>query len=125
MLRNKCKRIKTIYAKSLRNNMTTPEKILWRKLKCKNLGVKFRRQSIILGYIVDFYCPKLKLVIEIDGDSHLNKQQYDKTREEHMLVKNIKTIRFSNNMILNNLDVAIEEIIKVINLSVKNKCSRE
>jgi very-short-patch-repair endonuclease len=54
----------------LRNNATKAEKILWQKLKNSRLGYKFRRQHSIKEYITDFYCPKLKLIIEIDGDVH-------------------------------------------------------
>ena len=56
--------------KNLRNNMTKAEIILWSKLKGKQLGYKFRRQHGIGKYIIDFYCPKLKLIIEVDGDVH-------------------------------------------------------
>jgi len=66
--------------KDLRNNSTPQEDILWSKLKHSQLGFKFRRQHSIGGYIVDFYCPSKKLVIEIDGPAHLLKEnrEYDK-----------------------------------------------
>jgi very-short-patch-repair endonuclease len=63
-------RLKQI-ARTLRNNMTLSEILLWKEIKGKKvLGYDFHRQKPLGEYIVDFYCPKLKLVIEIDGDSH-------------------------------------------------------
>ena len=71
MVRILNKSSQTPIRKFLRNHSTVPEKLLWEKLKGKQLlGFKFRRQHGIGNYIVDFYCPKLKLGIEIDGVSH-------------------------------------------------------
>lgn len=58
------------FARKLRNNPTNSEKIMWEELRGKKLGVKFRRQVVILGWIVDFYCPAKKLVVELDGRFH-------------------------------------------------------
>ena len=57
-------------AKELRREMTPAEKILWQEVRAKKLGVHFRRQQIIAGFIVDFYCHKGVLVVEVDGDIH-------------------------------------------------------
>jgi very-short-patch-repair endonuclease len=57
-------------AKELRRDMTPAEKILWQELRANKLGVHFRRQQVIAGFIVDFYCHKAGLVIEVDGDIH-------------------------------------------------------
>jgi len=64
-------------AKELRRDMTPAEKILWGKLRGNKLGVHFRRQQIIAGFIVDFYCHKAALVIEVDGDIHDLQQEED------------------------------------------------
>ncbi|WKZ37082.1 MAG: DUF559 domain-containing protein [Anaerolineales bacterium] len=56
-------------AKELRREMTPAEKILWQELRANKLGVRFRRQQVIQGFIVDFYCHKSALVVEVDGDS--------------------------------------------------------
>jgi very-short-patch-repair endonuclease len=70
-------------ARTLRKNMTLSEILLWQKIKGKQLlGYDFHRQKPILDYVVDFYCPKLKLVIEIDGDSHEGKENSDRIRQE-------------------------------------------
>ena len=72
-------------ARELRKNSTLSEVLLWNLLKNKRTnGLDFDRQRIIGNYIVDFYCSKLKLVIEIDGCSHDNKYIYDKTRDEYL-----------------------------------------
>lgn len=68
-------------AKELRNNVTQVEMILWGYLKTKPLGYKFRRQHPLLNYIADFFCYKLKLIIEADGSMH-NKEEVKKTDEE-------------------------------------------
>ena len=72
-------------ARNLRKNSTLSEVLLWNQLKQKRAnGLDFDRQKIIGNYIVDFYCAKLKLVIEIDGCSHDNKYLYDKIRHEYL-----------------------------------------
>jgi very-short-patch-repair endonuclease len=84
--------------KELRNNSTPEEILLWLKLKNSQLGFKFRRQHSIGGYIVDFYCPSKKLVIEIDGSQHFTKdgKEYDEIRSNYFKGLNIKVIRFTN-----------------------------
>lgn len=99
--------------KILRRQMPIPEHLLWDKLKNKKLdGHKFRRQFSIGLYIVDFYCPKKKLAIELDGDSHFTKEaiQHDKYRQKMIEALDIKVIRFTNTEIYKNLDKVVEEI---------------
>lgn len=85
--------------KRLRENQTKAEKILWGRLRNRRFqNLKFRRQYGIEEYIVDFYCSKLKLVIEVDGAQHYSEDglEYDRTREKFMESLGIKTIRFTN-----------------------------
>ena len=95
---------------TLRNNMTEPEKRLWGILRNHQLGVKFRRQHGIGHYIVDFYCPELKLIIEVDGESHFfeDAQAYDKIRDKFMLELGLTTIRITNTEIMQNIDGVCE-----------------
>ena len=75
------------YRKSLRNNATPAERFLWKHLKKKQLdGKRFLRQHSILNYIVDFYCPSEKLIIELDGEVHFNEeaQKYDAKRTKDL-----------------------------------------
>jgi len=96
----------------LRRNMTPEETKLWKYINYEQLGVKFRRQHSIGRYIVDFYCPKRKLVIEIDGNQHYTKEglEYDKIREEYMASLRIKTLRFRNQEVIENIDKVLGKI---------------
>ncbi len=90
-------------AQMLRRNMTEPEKLLWKKLKDNQLlGYKFRRQHPIDIFIVDFYCHKAKLVIEIDGKTHDKRdvQEYDTARTNTLINFGLKVIRFKNEKVL-------------------------
>lgn len=91
--------------------MPLPEVILWQKLRAKQLnGVKFRRQYSIGKYIVDFYAPKHKVVIEIDGDTH--ERQADLPRESYIRSLGMKVIRYTNQQITKQLPDVLEDIIK-------------
>ena len=100
----------------LKKEMTNAELILWEKLRRDQLGVRFKRQYGIGEYIVDFYCSKLKLVIEVDGSRHFteNGLEYDRIREEFMKGLGIKTIRFENK----EVEEDIEGVIRTILLKV-------
>ncbi|MCH7524781.1 MAG: endonuclease domain-containing protein [Bacteroidetes bacterium] len=99
-------------AAKLRLDMTETEIILWDYLKTKPDGFKFRRQHPIHIYILDFYCHKLKISIEIDGDYHLKMEQKEKDRERTNYLKSIDIteIRFTNKDILNNQQNVINKI---------------
>jgi very-short-patch-repair endonuclease len=86
------------HAREQRSNPTPAEKTLWGHLSRKQLGgLKFCRQHIIDPYIVDFYCHARKLVIEVDGGTHLQKSLYEKNREAYLRARGCKIIRFWNN----------------------------
>ena len=90
-----------------RKNMPKSEVILWSKLKNKQmLGERFLRQYGVDQYVLDFYCPQLKLAIEIDGDSHFMPcaQEQDKARQEHIEAFGIRFLRFTNDDIYKNID---------------------
>lgn len=98
--------------KELRNHATEAEKILWSCLKNGTLGYKFIRQYSIEGYVVDFYCPRVKLAIEIDGGIHRNLEQknYDQYRTKLLNAWGIKLIRFWNWEVKNNLSQVLNKI---------------
>ena len=105
-------------ANVLRNNMTEAEKILWGKLNRKQIpGWRFKAQHPIAQFIVDFYCHKVKLVIEIDGSIH--EENEIKERDENRTVEleklGLKVIRFTNNEILNDIETVINKIKKYLN----------
>ena len=92
---------KNRFARELRNNMTKEEKHLWYdflKLYHKLFNITFLRQKIIGNYIVDFYCPQAKLVIELDGSQHYSEEAelYDKQRTEYLNSLGIEVLRYSN-----------------------------
>lgn len=98
----------------LRKNMTKAEIVLWSKLKGKQLnGLKFRRQCGINNYVVDFYCPELKLAIEIDGDVHAYNSRivYDKKRQKEIEALGIKVLRYTNNDVTQNIEGVLYDII--------------
>ena len=99
-------------AKELRNNPTLAEQKLWNHLKNNQLGIKFRRQHPVFKYIADFYCHKLKLIIEVDGDYHRdsNQKEYDEFRSSDLNDLGIKVIRFHNEQVLNDLKSVIKQI---------------
>jgi very-short-patch-repair endonuclease len=101
--------------------MSWPEKKLWAKLRNKQLGVTFYTQKPILGYIADFWCPKAMLVVETDGKQHLKKKavEWDKTRDEAMAAKGIKTMRFTASEVFNNLPAVVALIEHEVSKRVK------
>ena len=96
----------------LRARETEAEKVLWNALKGKQLGVRFRRQHPIGSFIVDFYCHQRLLVIEVDGGYHNSKdqQQADEARTEELEASGLKVIRFSNELVINDLLGVVKEI---------------
>ena len=99
--------------KELRNNPTQAEAFLWGHLKGSQLeGRKFRRQTSIKSFIVDFYCPEEKLVVELDGDVHFDEEvvKEDEERAKKIEKEGIKVIRFENQEVLLNLESVLKEI---------------
>lgn len=97
----------------LRNKMTEAEKILWLYLRNRQInGIKFRRQYSIGGFVIDFYCPTLKLAIEVDGGIHLKEdvKAYDNEREYIIKSLGVQLIRFTNDEIINKLNRTLKII---------------
>jgi len=99
-------------AKALRKNMTVAEQILWGYLKAKPNGFKFRRQHPLGIYIADFYCHKLKLVIELDGSVHDNEdvKQNDEVRQKLIEEDGLTVMRFKNQEILNDIQNVLKQL---------------
>ena len=98
-------------ARSMRTNMPEPERIMW--YQClSQLPYRFRRQRPFGSYIVDFYCAKLKLVIELDGESHTSPEAiiYDKQRTEFLTSLGLKVLRFHNHEIMQNIEGVFERL---------------
>jgi very-short-patch-repair endonuclease len=106
-------------AKELRKNMTLSEVLLWNELKQKNMsGFDFDRQRPIGNYIVDFYCKELSLVIEIDGDTHIYKYDYDEERQKELENLGVRFLRFEDIEVKKNMNNVLRVIEDWI---VKNK----
>lgn len=107
----------------LRKNMTNYERILWEYLRRDNLGIRFHRQYGIGNYIADFYCPKLRIVIEVDGSNHYTEhgKEYDKVRDDYMDILQLCILRFSNREITNDIDDVIEAIERAIQKQYSKK----
>ena len=99
-------------AHQLRKEMTDAEMILWQRLRGNAMGSRFRRQHAIRNYIVDFYCHTHKLIVEVDGGIHLEKEniEYDNARTELMEEYGLKVIRFSNEEVLDNIELVLSKI---------------
>jgi very-short-patch-repair endonuclease len=101
--------------KSLRNNLTPAEILLWTFIGGEKLeGRKFRRQHSIDYYIVDFYCPAEQLVIELDGKHHFTEEglKYDAERTKHLNSLKIRVIRFENDEVFQNVEAVLSVIKK-------------
>ena len=97
----------------LRKNQTDAEKVLWRHLRGQQLdGFRFFRQYSVGPYILDFYCPQIRLAVELDGGQHAESDiiAYDKERTQYLKSFDIKMLRFWNNEMLGNTDAVLEKI---------------
>jgi len=103
-------------AKCLRNNLTEEEIILWGRLKEDIANYKFRRQHPISNYIVDFYCHKLKLVIEVDGSIHSSEenQKLDEIRQKNLEKLGLIVFRFTNENVRNKIQNVLDKINEFI-----------
>ena len=99
--------------KELRNYGTAADVVLWKHLKNGQLnGKKFRRQTSIGPYIVDFYCPESRVIVELDGAGHFTETgaEYDAKRTGYLAEQNISVIRFENKTVYRDLEYVLETI---------------
>jgi very-short-patch-repair endonuclease len=101
-------------AKELRREMTLAEKLLWQEVRAKKLGVRFRRQQVIQGFIVDFYCHKAGLVVEVDGDIHDLQQEEDARREKVLGEMGLRMVRFRNDAVVKSLSTVVGRIRELV-----------
>ncbi len=99
----------------LRSNSPLCERIIWKEIRNKQLGVRFRRQFGIASYVIDFYCPNLRIAIEIDGPTHDPKE--DQVRQSQIESLGVTFLRFTNQDVLNSKDEIMNEIIRLIESS--------
>ena len=98
-------------AQSLRDQMTEEEKQLWQHLRANQFdGIHFRRQQVIDGFVVDFYCHSVGLVVEVDGEIHQDQAAYDAERDAILKARGLEVLRITNDEVRTNLDGALESI---------------
>ena len=99
---------KKLRAREMRKNPTHTEALIWERIRSKKTGYKFRRQAIIRGWIIDFYCPSKKIAVELDGKGHDPKK--DAFRDKNLLSIGIKTLRIRSIRVFYNPDEVVETI---------------
>ncbi len=103
-------------ARRLRREMTPAEVILWELLRNRRLtGFKFRRQQPVGPYVADFFCPAAKLIVELDGDSHVGKDLHDAERQAYLESQGLRVVRFWNTLVYDDLDTVLEVIWELCN----------
>ena len=110
------KRLKAV-ARELRKNMTDAERKLWSHIRRKQInGLQFYRQFVIGNYIVDFYCPKSKLVIEVDGGQHFTDEgkESDQSRDAYLNSLGLCVLRYNNHEVLTNIEGVVSNLINEI-----------
>jgi very-short-patch-repair endonuclease len=101
---------KLALARAMRAMPTVAEARLWSALRGRRLGWKFRRQHVIAGYVVDFYCADLWLAVEVDGGVHEGRRIDDRQRDEHLASLGVRVVRVGNADVLERLDAVVGEL---------------
>ena len=100
-------------AKELRQNMTPAEALLWQELRTNKLaGWHFRRQQVIDGFIVDFYCHAASLIVEIDGGVHETQKEQDAERDAHLISRGFRILRVTNDEVNKDLQGVLQKILE-------------
>ena len=108
-------------SRKLRKNMTDAERLLWSRVRRKQIqGVQFYRQKPLGNYIVDFYCPAANLVVEVDGGQHFTEEgkAKDKRRDDDLASLGLKMLRFSNSDVLKEIDAVLQVIWENVEVGV-------
>ena len=105
-------------AREMRANPTPPEARLWYHLRAKRFeATKFRLQTVIAPYIIDFTSRTTMLAIELDGDTHAHQQAYDTTRDRFLASEGFRVLRFTNSEVMTNIEGVLTTIAKAISSS--------
>ena len=102
-------------AKDLRKRLTEPERRLWYHLRGNRFGVKFQKQAVLAAYIADFASRSERLVIELDGDIHGERQAYDSAHTRSLEARGYRVIRFTNADVMTNIDGVLQAIRRALN----------
>jgi very-short-patch-repair endonuclease len=111
MWRNKVKPETMDHARRLREHPTPSEELLWEHLGSRRFhGYTFRRQHVLLGWIVDFFCPRLRLVVEVDGPYHVKQRDHDAARDMALRDRYVHTVRIEAARVFTDMDGVLAEI---------------
>ena len=104
---------KTQFARGLRQNQTKAESMLWKQVSNRRLqGLKFKRQVPMGGFIVDFVCHDMKIIVELDGGQHAKQELYDQDRTDELQKLGYQVIRYWNNDVLSNIEGVMQDLAK-------------
>jgi very-short-patch-repair endonuclease len=99
--------------RQLRRKLTGPERRLWSTLRSRRAAkLKVRRQYPIGPYVVDFVCPEHRVIIELDGDSHIGRADYDRERQSRLESAGYRVLRVGNDDVVNDLDAVLRGILQ-------------
>jgi very-short-patch-repair endonuclease len=114
---------KTERARELRRDATLAERRMWKLVRGKVLGVRFRRQQPIGPFIVDFYCPAARLAVEIDGMQHEDETitAYDERRTRWLSARGIRLLRFSNGIVWHDVESVVKELRSALDNAASTK----
>ncbi len=110
-------------ARELRKNMSDAERVLWSQLRGKQLlGVPFYRQKPIGNYVVDFFAPRARLVVEVDGSQHFDEQHLtsDRRRDAYLAKLGLQVLRMDNQQVLRDTEAVVEVILRTLSDRVRN-----
>ncbi len=103
------------FARTLRKRQTLAEKLIWELLRQRKFkALKFRRQHVVEGFILDFYCHELRLGIEVDGPIHLKQKEYDQARQEIIESKNITVVRITNDEVSKYREQTLQRLEEIL-----------
>lgn len=112
--RNRVSQSKRLFASKLRRNMTLTERMVWHRLRDKQLGVRIYTQYVLYGYIADFWHAGTRTVIEIDGSVHLKRKAKDAFRDAVLKRNGIRTMRFTTDEVKKNLNAVVSLIKEAV-----------
>lgn len=102
------------HAHRMRWAPSEPERALWQALRCHQLGVQFRRQVVVQGYIVDFFAPAARLVVEVDGAHHTRQRGADKRRDATLAAAGLAVLRLPAPLVLGELPLALQLVAQAL-----------
>ena len=98
----------------MRQAPSEPERVLWEALRCCQLGVRFRRQVVLQGFIVDFFAPSARLVVEVDGAQHAQRRGADKRRDRALAVAGLSVLRLPAQLVLRQPALALRLVAQAL-----------